>query len=175
MVCDVTVLGKPLSARERRDAFEREVLPEADRLYRLAIAILGDRSEAEDVVQDTMVAAWRRWRTLRDPLRVEAWLTRICVNEAIDRHRRLRRLASLSWIGAVSDERDVQFELEAAMLDVHRAFRKLSPSQRAVVALHLYHGLTVEQCAEAMGCRPGTARSHLGRAVAKLRRELGDD
>jgi RNA polymerase sigma factor (sigma-70 family) len=60
------------------------------------------------------------------------------------------------------------------MLDIHRAFRKLSPSQRAVITLHLYHGLTVDQCAEVVGCRPGTARSHLARAVAKLRKELGD-
>jgi RNA polymerase sigma-70 factor (ECF subfamily) len=154
-------------------AFEREVLPELGRLYRLALAIAGDRAAAEDVVQDTMVAAWRRFATLRDPQKLDAWLTRICVNQAVQQRRRLRRLVSLAWTLGPPKAGETPFELEASMLDVQRAFRKLSPAQRAVVVLHLYHGLTVDQCAGVIGCRPGTARSHLGRAVTKLRRELG--
>ncbi|MDQ6846828.1 MAG: hypothetical protein M3019_04495 [Candidatus Dormibacteraeota bacterium] len=54
------------------------------------------------------------------------------------------------------------------------AFRRLSTPQRAVFALHVQYGYTLDECARVMGCRPGTARSHLGRAVAKLRKEFAD-
>jgi RNA polymerase sigma factor (sigma-70 family) len=61
------------------------------------------------------------------------------------------------------------------LLDFDQAFARLSLKQRAAFALHVYYGMTVEECAGVMGCRPGTARSHLGRAVEKLRRSLGDE
>ena len=60
-------------------------------------------------------------------------------------------------------------------MDVHRAYQHLSPRQRAMVTLHHHDGYTVEQCAAFLGCSPGTARSHLGRAMTKLRKELADD
>jgi RNA polymerase sigma factor (sigma-70 family) len=62
--------------------------------------------------------------------------------------------------------------VEGGFALVEAAFRKLSAPQRAMVALHLVDGLTVKECAAVLGCRSGTARSHLGRAVAKLRKEL---
>jgi DNA-directed RNA polymerase specialized sigma24 family protein len=55
---------------------------------------------------------------------------------------------------------------------LHRGYQRLSPSQRAMVTLHLRDGLTVNECAAILGCRPGTARSHLGRAMNKLRAEV---
>ncbi len=61
-------------------AFEQAVHTDGRTLYSLAFAILGDKQQAEDAVQDTMELAWKSWKTLRDPERRSAWLKRICVH-----------------------------------------------------------------------------------------------
>ena len=71
--------------------FERLVDAEAGRLYRLALAIVDDPTEAEDAVHETMVIAWRRWSSLQDMSNTSAWLTRVCVRECIRQRRLLRR------------------------------------------------------------------------------------
>jgi RNA polymerase sigma-70 factor (ECF subfamily) len=65
-------------------------------------------------------------------------------------------------------------QFDGQLLDFDRAFARLSAKQRAVFALHIHHGYTLDECASLLGCRPGTARSHLGRAVAALRREMSN-
>jgi RNA polymerase sigma factor (sigma-70 family) len=164
----------PARTGDDQAAFERSVMPEARRLFGLALTILGDYGEAEDAVQETMFSAWRTWSTLRDPSKQTSWLTRICVNHCIHRRRGLlRRIlwSSNEWsattVAALPD-------LEGQLLGFDGAFRRLSPPQRAVFVLHVHHGYTLDECAGLLGCRPGTARSHLGRAVAKLRKELSN-
>jgi RNA polymerase sigma-70 factor, ECF subfamily len=150
------------------------VTPEARRLFGLAFTIVGDRGEAEDAVQETMFSAWRTWSTLRDTSKQSAWLTRICVNHCIHRRRGLLRRILWSndqWLATTADEPPAP---DGRLVGFDRAFRRLSPSQRAVFTLHVHHGYTLDECAGLIGCRPGTARSHLGRAVAKLRKELAD-
>jgi RNA polymerase sigma-70 factor, ECF subfamily len=154
--------------------FERLVDAEARRLYRLALAIVDDPAEAEDAVQDTMVIAWRRWSSLQDLSNPSAWLTRVCVRECIRQRRLLRRTPVVTG-GSSFAEGQFQFpDIGERLIDLHRAYQHLSARQRAMVTLHHHDGFTVDECAAFLGCRPGTARSHLGRAMAKLRRELGD-
>jgi len=153
--------------------FEDHVAPEVRRLFGLAMTILGDPGEAEDAVQETLFSAWRKWSSLRDPAKKSAWLTRICVNHCI--HRRRGLLRRVLWTGeetSLPANRHQPVHLEEPLVDFDRAFRRLSASQRATFALHVHHGYTVNECAEFLGCRPGTARSHLGRAVKKLRAEM---
>jgi RNA polymerase sigma-70 factor (ECF subfamily) len=161
--------------QDREAAFERSVvLSETARLYGLALIIVDDREEAADAVQETLLSAWRHWSSLRDPAKQSAWLTRICVRHCIHHRYPLSRRVLWSsdrWSAAAGPP---PVEFEGRLLDVHRAIRALSPRQRAMVARHLHQGFTVDECAAILGCRPGTARSHLGRAVARLRRELTD-
>lgn len=156
-------------------AFEQCVAAEMARLYGVALSITGDSVEAEDALQETLLSAWRAWASLRDPAKSAVWLTRICVNHSI--HCRRQRLRRLLWVveRPSSDEHLGTLELKSDLLDIHRAFQKLSPRQRAIVVLHLHHGYTLNECAELLDCRPGTARSHFGRAMAKLRTELTGD
>jgi RNA polymerase sigma-70 factor (ECF subfamily) len=147
------------------------MLPEADRLYRLALAIVDDAGEAEDAVQETMLIAWRRRESITAFEHPSSWLTRVCINLCVRRRRLLRR-----WL-LVSDDQwrmvaAAPVDFEGRLLDLHRGYQRLSPSQRAMVTLHVRDGLTVNECAEILGCRPGTARSHLGRAMDKLRKEV---
>jgi RNA polymerase sigma-70 factor (ECF subfamily) len=155
--------------------FEQAVAPEARRLFGLAMTIVRDRADAEDAVQETFFSAWRSWSKLRDEAHLSAWLSRICVRHCLRRRRHTIR--QLLW---VSDEASAMYPrtqarpFDGRLLDFDRAFRQLSRSQRAVFTLHVHHGFTLNECADMMGCRPGTARSHLGRAVARLRKELND-
>jgi RNA polymerase sigma factor (sigma-70 family) len=64
--------------------------------------------------------------------------------------------------------------VETHDLDLERAFARLSLRQRAVLALHYHYGYPLDECAGLMRCRPGTVRSHLARALARLRKELQD-
>lgn len=150
-----------------RDAtgFEAAVHAESGRLFAVAYSILRDAHEAEDAVQETMELAWLSWEDLRDPSKRSAWLRQICVRRAI-RSRRL--LLPRLWLadtvaGPTPAEPD---------LDLDRCYRRLSRQQRAVVTLHYQYGYSIDECAALIGCQPGTARSHLARALASLRKEL---
>jgi DNA-directed RNA polymerase specialized sigma24 family protein len=160
-----------LPADQANLELETTVLREGRRLYAIALAILRDASEAEDAVQETMELAWRSWASLRTEGSRAAWLTRICVRHSLRRRRR-----SFTWgrpAGAVTPANVPPFE--PPDIDLDRAFGRLSPRQRAVVALHYGHGYTLDECPVLMTCRPGTARSHLARALTAMRKELQDD
>jgi RNA polymerase sigma-70 factor, ECF subfamily len=149
--------------------FEQTVRAESRDLYSLAFSILGDRQEAEDAVQDTMELAWRSWKSLRDPELRSVWLKRICLRRCLRTRRGL--LGAFLLSEAHPDPR----RAAGPDPDMDRVFRRLSPHQRAVVALHYHYGYPLDECAVLMHCRPGTARSHLARALAAFRKELADD
>lgn len=152
-----------------RDAtgFEAAVHEESGRLFAVAYSILRDVQEAEDAVQETMELAWRSWQDLRDPSKRSAWLRQICVRRAI---RSRRRLLPRLWL---ADAIDVPGQAPADPdLDLDRGYHRLTRQQRAVIALHYEYGYSLDECAELIGCQPGTARSHLARALASLRKEL---
>jgi RNA polymerase sigma-70 factor, ECF subfamily len=145
-----------------------ELLEEAQpRLLALAYSVLRDRGLASDAVQDTMERALRAWSTLRSPASSGAWLAKICLRQS----SRLRRKELLrSWLRLPRD--GVSAELLAADIDLERAIAKLPPRQRAILALHYLYGFSLDESAGVLGVRPGTARSHLARALNTLRQEL---
>jgi len=154
--------------------FEAIAVPDARRLYSLALSILRDEGEAEDAVQETMLKAWRSWGSVAGMERPASWLTRVCVNHCISRRRHLR---SRGWppLGLIEDAAPPGDPREAAeFVDMDRAYRRLSLRQRAAITLNYRHGYSVEECAVFMGCRPGTVRAHLARGLVTLRKELGD-
>ena len=108
---------------------------------------------------------------LRDPARREAWLTRICVRESVHYGQRLR---SRRLHEAVIDDRSASSVPAQLDTDWDGAFAVLSRQQRAVVVLHFYYGYTLDECSRFMGCRPGSARQHLARALRHLREVMND-
>jgi RNA polymerase sigma factor (sigma-70 family) len=145
--------------------FEAVVHAESGRLFAVAYSILRDAQEAQDAVQETLELAWRSWTALRDPTKRSAWLRQICVRRAI---RTRRRLLSRLWLTETIEKPAP----EDPDLDLDRGYRRLSRQQRAVVTLHYQYGYSIDECAALIGCQPGTARSHLARALASLRKEL---
>lgn len=172
---EVALQGLP-AVDARADAFRWLVDRHLDRAYGLAAAILGDRLEAEDAVQDAAVMAWRRWDDLRDPARFDAWFRRILVNGCRDRLRaRARwRVADVGRELTEAEHPRTQDESEAAgdRDALGRAFEALGPDHRIVVVLRFRADLTVPAIAAALGIPEGTVKSRLHLALARLRRDL---
>ncbi len=151
--------------------FENLLEAETDRLFGLAFAILGSRAGAEDAVQSTFESAWHRRSRLGEIDSPTAWLTTVCVRRCIDLRRRAetrqRALPRLprSEISEFSPE---------VSLDLKRAYSGLPLTQRAVLALHIGAGYTLDETAAIVGKRPGTVRSHYARALKRLREDLCD-
>ncbi len=165
-------------------AFDAVFAREKTRLYHLALSVLHDRAEAEDAVQETMWRAWKAWSSVRDESKRSAWLTKICLHHCFRRKRRLDRSAPWDTTDPVAADagrlpgQPVGAAASAGRAvhdpDLDRAYRKLPPKQRAAIVLHYHHGYSIEQTAAVMGCRAGTVRTHVQRALATLRKELGD-
>jgi RNA polymerase sigma factor (sigma-70 family) len=134
------------------------------RLVRLAALMVG--ADAEDAVMDAYVRVRSRPRTVESPT---AYFRTAVVNECRSRIRGRMRLPRL-----LERIADVRPEPEPAEPDSTWALlAELSPDQRVVVALRFYEDLTVPQIAELLDVPDGTVKSHLHRAVQRLRTSMG--
>src|SRR5580692_8878494 len=136
-------------------------------LVRLAFGLTGDRWAAEDIAQATLARAFVAWRRVRRADDPDAYLRRILVNTSNRRFRR-RRVAEQPGDPpetAVEGPADLVGERSALLA----ALRQLPPRQREVIVLRYWADLTDAQIAATLGCSPGTVRSQLSRALAKLR------
>jgi RNA polymerase sigma-70 factor (ECF subfamily) len=153
------------------------------RLYRLARGIVGRASEAEDVVQEAYVRAFRNLDTFRGDSALSTWLSRIVINEALGRLRKARREGKVTDLDAVRAE-IIQFpgnagdDPERTMAQrqilhlVEEATDKLPAAFRAVFVARVIEGLSMEETAELLGIRPETVKTRLYRARQMVRREL---
>ena len=142
--------------------WETLVTQQENRLYRIALAILGDPHEAEDAVQDAFLRFLERAPgDLENP---GAWLTRVLVNGCKSRLR-------LAWrrVGPLPETLPAPGPEEREELE---ELFSLPPEDRAVIHLHYYEGYSTGEIARMLGQRPGTVRSRLSRAREKLRRLL---
>lgn len=173
----VTVGRAAAIDRSLSDAAVTEFVAEHyDRLLRLARLVCRDANDAADAVQVGLEQAWRKRSTLRDDARVRPWLDRIVTREAV-RMSKSRQ----SWLSRVFTPRpDVKW-IEPAdrrasepptFVALRAAFGRLSPDQRAVVALHMHLGYSVNETAAIVGVPDETVRSRLRVAKQRLRRDL---
>jgi RNA polymerase sigma-70 factor (ECF subfamily) len=140
------------------------------RLYGIAYSILRNHADAEDALQGAFLKAWRAWPRLEDRSVAGAWMTRICVNHCIDHRRSL--IARRQRDADAHRDAPAEARFQAELIDFDRAFAKLSRRQRAVLTLHHHHGYSIDECAEILGCGSGSVRTHLARAIARLREEM---
>lgn len=179
----MTKEGVPLDLVRRAQAGEREAFDmlverHLTEVYRLAMAIVGP-VDARDVTQEAFVQAWVKLPGLRNPDAFAAWLRRICANRARNwlRSEGRRGLpASLDADASVADtlaDRGVDFRRTVETRSVlEPAFERLSPDQRAVLALHYSMGYSIRDAADALGLRVGTAKSRLYAALNVLRQSI---
>ncbi len=171
----------------REGAIERDiaefVAAHYPRLIRLAGLICRDAIDSEDAVQAGLERAWRRRDSLKDPTRLDAWLDRIVVREAI-RLGRDKRTLRQRFERLLVDHDDIEigvarFEADPGSAVTSRAalrhaFESLPAAQRAVVALHLYLGYSIAETADVVGAPLETVRSRLRLAREQMRFQLNE-
>jgi RNA polymerase sigma-70 factor (ECF subfamily) len=173
---EMTGAGATKVERSERhaDAFERLADRHLGAAYRLARAILHDPSEAQDATHDAFVQAWRKWSTLRDPDRFEAWFDRILVNTCRNRLQRAARWQTRDISGELALVGGDEFAVAHQRDAIATALARLSPDQRVVVALRYYVDLTVDEIAARLGIPSGTVHSRLHYALRRLRQLIND-
>jgi RNA polymerase sigma-70 factor (ECF subfamily) len=154
------------------EAFETLIRAAGDHLLAVARKILRDPDAAEDALQQAVIRAWRRLPQLREPDRFDAWLYRILVMACYAEANRIRRhraeVRSLDDIAADRDMTAWIADREALEL----AFARLTPAHRAVIVLHHFADLPLDEVARIVGVSHGTARSRLHYALRSLRSAL---
>lgn len=170
-------------------AFSALVEPHLDHLYALALRLSGDRSAAEDIVQDALLRAYRSLDQVRDRQRVRFWLTKVLYSACRDRHRK-----------EAEHERDVSLEerfdlfdklvevdpfpysdrLHLDFLDLFdderliEALRRIHPAHRTALVLAYVSGYKAREIAELTGTTVGTVLARLHRGRKQLERTLWD-
>src|SRR5262245_7912230 len=156
-----------------REAFEMIIRSLSRNLFAIAYGILQDRQEAEDVVQDTLVKAWKsRWR-VRDPEKFPAWISTIARHRARDLARRRRPeplphdFEPAANFGAESNQVEVDLNAE-----VQTALAQLPELHRAAITLRYFEELDYATIEQTLGLTNGSLRGILGRALGAMRRKL---
>lgn len=136
-------------------------------LYRIARSYLNDDQEAEDAVQDALIKAWEKRKTLRDIHQFKPWMTRILSNRCKDILRKRKR-----WSFFPLEEDTVQVEMPETENAVTEAMKKLKPELRIVMTLHYVDGYSILEMAEALGIPTGTIKTRMRNARKQLSRAL---
>jgi RNA polymerase sigma-70 factor (ECF subfamily) len=163
-----------------QDEFLRATMGAVDLVFNLSRRMTDSRQDAEDLVQDTFLRAFRAWTDHRRPKRAEPWLATICLNLARSRYRtRARRPSEVpfeEWMGEHQPGPDPESSAVEGIEreELYRAIRELPEEQRIAITLVDLAGLTTHETAEAMGTPRGTVLSRLHRGRRALARLLGD-
>jgi RNA polymerase sigma-70 factor (ECF subfamily) len=161
--------------RGDEEAFASLAVAIGDRLHQVAQRILRDVDLAEDATQQALLTIWRDLPQLRDPERFDGWSYRLLVRACYAEGRRTRKWGpSLRALPSTAVEADGS----GSVIDrdqLERGFRRLSIDHRAVVVLHHYLDMPVDQVAATLALPPGTVRSRLHYAMQGLRAALEAD
>ena len=153
-----------------REAFEMIIRTHSRTLFAIAYGILQSREEAEDVVQDSLVKAWkRRWR-VRDPEKFPAWLATVTRHKAHDVFRK-RRTVPLSeqLTESIEPERTNTSALDQRL---HSALAALPELHRAALILRYFEEMDYRTIENSLGLTNGALRGILGRALTSMRKQL---
>lgn len=167
--------------------FEQQVLPLTDYLYGAALGMTKNPTDAEDLVQETMIKAYRGWANFEQGTYLKAWLKKIMENTnkniQIKRGKQIGKTALdelEEWQvgGAPSltsvETRSAEIEAIEAMNipEIQKALADLPENWRQVLTYRVVDGLSYSEIAEVMGIKEGTVMSSLHRAKARLREAL---
>src|SRR5215208_1653453 len=168
-----------VAVRQKRNEFERQALVHVDALFGAAYRLTRNARDAEDLVQDSLLRAYKFWDSFQQDSNCKAWLLRIVTNTFINEYQRRKR--SREVLDAATAEQDTTDGVlvhaaandkqapDTAMLqasvsdDVQRALEQLPDDFRTAVILCDMQGLSYKEIAEIMACPVGTVMSRLFR------------
>ncbi|NUQ81625.1 MAG: sigma-70 family RNA polymerase sigma factor [Bacteroidetes bacterium] len=167
--------------------FEREIRPHLSVLYNYSLRMTGNPEDAEDLVQESLMKAFRFFHSFEKGTNCKAWLFRITKNTFINQYRKTSKEPGKvdydeikEFFNSVKDDRfemlDLENELYSDLLDdtLTRALQQLPPDFRTVVILCDLQSMTYEEIADMIGCPVGTVRSRLHRGRHLLKTILSD-
>jgi RNA polymerase sigma-70 factor (ECF subfamily) len=176
-------------AQHDQQAFELLVERHQARAYRLACSILGNEADARDVSQDAFIRLYESAHRFDGRSRFSTWFYRVLVNLCIDHRRRRKwwgKLLPLAGPGDDPEEPGIDpasaepgpdqaaIGRESAV-QLADALKRLSPNQRTAVLLQVQEGLSSREIAEVLNCSENTARVHIHRGLAALKKMLRND
>lgn len=174
----------PRSPEERRESFEREALVHLDALYRVALRLTGNAADAEDLVQETMLRAYRSWDRYTPGTNAKGWLLTILRHLFINEYRRKSRHPETVDVDTIEpfalfqevQEEDPQGAFFDKIVDdeVLRAVDQLPEAFREAVTLSDVEGLSYEEVAKVLDVPVGTVKSRLYRGRRLLQAKLYD-
>lgn len=188
-----TAAGKIMSegndnSKIKRGAFEQEALPHMEALYRTALRMTRNQGDAEDLVQEAMIKAYRNWDRFQSGTNCRAWLFRIMTNIFINDYRSKSRspisvdiddiddnflYGQLSSLGSGSNPEEHLF---AKILDddVRKAIEQMPDDFKMVVVLSFLEGFSYQEIADILDLQLGTVKSRLHRGRKFLQKQLYD-
>jgi len=173
--------------RKRQAEFKAEAFPHKDILFNFALRTTGNKDDAQDLLQETFMKAFRFWDKFEKGTNMRAWLFRIMKNSYINRYRKETREPGMvdyddveNFYDSIRDDstnsNDLQKHMYSNMLsdEVTGALQALPEDFRTVVILCDIEGLTYDEIAEFLNCPIGTVRSRLHRGRKMLEEKLYD-
>ena len=169
-VHDVRVAGEAVAASA--PSFDEFFASGYPRLVRTLTAMTGRRAVAEEIAQEAMFEAYRRWTDVSRLDRADLWVRRVAMNRSISLHRRVvSEAAALAKVGTWRTP-DVVVELQDA--ELWAAVRQLPARQRSALVLSV-EGYSAREIGDVLGCGEETAQTHVRRARARLASLLNEE
>ncbi len=136
-------------------------------MYRFALYTLGYSQDAEDAVSETVVDAFARIHSLREPEAFPAWMFRILTAKC---KRRMRQY--MNRTEEIPESLSIREPDAAERLDVRRAFEALPQEDRLILSMNLFAGYSSQEIGELLGMNPNTVRSRQSRALKKIEAQI---
>ncbi len=169
----------------RQAAFDRLVIRHQRRIYAITRRMSGSHDDADDLAQETFLAAYRALERFDERKSFIAFLSRIAINLSINHLRRRKRWhriearqseeAAKAVVGDAAAVADRQMERDEMMGRLQEAIAALPPEQKAVLALKVDQEMSYQEIAATLKISVGTVMSRLSRARARLRKELKEN
>jgi RNA polymerase sigma-70 factor (ECF subfamily) len=156
-------------------AFEELVSSNYSHIYNLCYRMMRNQQDAEDMLQESMLKAWRKLKSFKQSSSFSTWLHRIAVNTCLDALRKNKKNNSVSvdemdeFGKHIVDDETSNFEDVTIQKDVvHNALSQLKDRERIIIVLKDVQGYSYEEIAKIFRCPMGTVRSRISRARASM-------
>lgn len=159
-------------------AFSKLIKGCKENLYKIAFAYLKNEEEALDIVSDTIYKAYMNINKLENPQYFNTWITRILINNAINRLKKNNRIILIDEYekieGFNTQLSDIEFDV-SRRVDLYSAIDQLNVKLKSIIILKYFQDMTISEISEVLKIPEGTIKVYLHRALKKLKIELKEE
>ena len=149
-------------------AFIELLQPEKVKLYKMAYLYMKNETDALDIVQETVARAFANIHAVKEPEYFSTWLTKICINTALES---IRKNNKIIYMEQPITEIGEDLALDEKM-DLLEAIEQLDEKYKTVIILKYYQDLPVKDIAALLNCPQGTVKTNIHRAIQQLKKEV---